>query len=380
MLAMHHFVAIACLLLSLSASAALQAAPTAPRGGTIPVTDANVVAGLSPYNWICKDDRIATTVCGAWINVGFKGTHQVVLQVSTESLALPAAARYPILAWTVNGGPAQAHQLAAGERAIVLAKDVQDPVIDLYVKGMSPFEDRWSGEIPPNAVTITGFAVDDGGATQAAKLPKKVWLNIGDSILSGDGAAYAERQGRPKNDLWAESDDGRASYGHLLAKHYGYRESRIAYGGYNWRGGLAKIPALDTLIDQRSAGASRLSGEMLVPATAVALINLGTNGKPREQEVTAALEKLRRRAGKETRILVMIPVSGAARAEVTAAFNVYKAASKDDKTHLIDLGKVTFPTADGVHPTAAGHQAIFEAAVPVLDAVLGVSSSRPERK
>ena len=205
-------------------------------GAVIPVTDASVRSGLSPYNWVCQDDSLSSTICGASLTLGFKGTRQVTLQVDTAGITTPVPARYPIIAWSVNGGTFQTHQLAPKETSVLLASGVQDPVIDLYIKGMSPFEDRWSGDIPPNSVKITGFSVDEGGSATAVALPEKVWLNIGDSIMSGDGAAYAEGQGRPPNDVWAASDDGRASYGYLLAQHYGYREARIAYGGYNWRG------------------------------------------------------------------------------------------------------------------------------------------------
>jgi hypothetical protein len=194
--------------------------------------------------------------------------------------------------------------------------------------------------------------------------------------MSGDGAAYAQGQGRPKNDAWAASDDARASYGYLLAQHYGCREARIAYGGYNWAGGLAKVPALTTLIDQCSAGAGRLRGQFLTPPPAVVLINLGANGRPKDDDVIAALEKLRLRAGGDATIIVMIPVSGAARAEVTRAFGAYKAAARDGKAHLLDLGRIAFATTDKVHPIAAGHQAIFETARPALDAIFAGGAGR----
>lgn len=344
-------------------------------GAVIPVTDANVRNGLSPYNWVCQDDSLSSSVCGASLTLGFQGTRQVTLQVDTGGITTPVPGRYPIIAWSVNGGVFQTHQLAPQETAVLLVAGVEDPVIDLYIKGMSPFEDRWSGEIPPNSVKLTGFSVDEGGSTAAVALPDKVWLNIGDSIMSGDGAAYAEGQGRPPNDLWAAADDGRASYGYLLAQHYGYREARIAYGGYNWRGGLAKVPALSTLIDQRSATVSRLSGEVLSPAPAVVLINLGENGRPADEDVISALRKLRSRVGQATKVIVMIPLSGQGRAEVTRAFNSYQSAAGDDNAHLIDLGRIQFATADRQHPTAAGHQAIVQAALPALDAVLGGNGS-----
>ena len=211
-------------------------------GAVIPVTDANVLNGLSPYNWVCKDDSISSSVNGASVTLRLKGTRQVALQVKCDHLTTRVPTRFPIIAWSVNGGALQSHQLKADEPSVPLSSGVADPVIDLFIKGMSPFEDRFSGDVPGNAVKITGVAVDEGGSTMPPALPGKVWRNIGDSIMSGDGAAYAEKQGRPPDDAWAASEDGRASYGYLLAKHFGYRESRIAYGGYNWGGGMANVP------------------------------------------------------------------------------------------------------------------------------------------
>lgn len=240
---------------------------------------------------------------------------------------------------------------------------------------MSPFEDRYTGDRPPNSVWITGLEVDDGAVTVAVSQPQRVWLSIGDSITSGDGAAYAEKQGRPHNDRWAESDDARASYAWLLARHYGYRESRLAYGGYNWKGGLARIPAVPTLVDQRTSTVSRLDDGLLRPAPDVVVVNLGTNGRPARQEVVDSLAAIRRRVGATARLIIMVPVSGAARAEVTDGFRAYGESSGDARASLADLGKVQFATADGVHPTAAGHRRIFEAAVPFFNGIPGLGGT-----
>ncbi len=331
------------------------------QGAEIPATDARIRAALSHYNWAVRGDAIASSIGGASISVKFSGTRKVALRVDTSAFPGKAASTYPILAWQVNGGAVQTHQLAAGDSSLVLAEGVADPVIELFIKGMSPWEDRWTGDLPPNSVKITGFTVDDGAVAEAVPQPEKIWLNIGDSILAGDAAAYAEGQGRPKRDEWAASDDARASYGWLLARHFGHREARIAFGGYNWGGGLGKVPDLATVIEQRVTS----------PAPAVVLVNLGTNGKPTDEQVIAALRKLRQRCGAATKIFVMIPVSGAARAEVTRAFKTWQTATPDAHAHLIDLGKVTFATADKVHPTTAGHQAIFKAVLPEVERVLG---------
>jgi hypothetical protein len=193
-------------------------------------------------------------------------------------------------------------------------------------------------------------------------------LNIGDSILSGDGALQEEKSGRPK--VWATTGDARASYGYLLAQHYGCREARLAFGGYNWCGGMARVPALTTLIDQHTEKASRLSDGLLKPAPTITLINLGANGVQPEAEIVAALKKVRSRIGTQCKLIVMVPTSGAAREVTTQAVNHYKDSEKDDRAYLVDLGSFPFATCDGLHPTSAGHRTIFETALPAFDAIV----------
>lgn len=343
-------------------------------GATIPVTDASVLGGLSPYNWVCKEGSISSTVNGASITLIFKGTRQVVLQVATDHLTTQIPTRFPIIAWSVNGGATQTYQLVANANEVMLSSGIADPNIEIYLKGMSPFEDRFTGDVPANALKITGFAVDAGGSVIAPNHPGKVWLNIGDSILSGDGASYAKDQGRPPDDAWAASEDGRASYCYLLVKHFGYQEARLAYGGYNWGGGMAGMPALDTLIDQRTSTVSRLVDGKLSPSPDVVLVNLGENGEPTEAAVVKGLVKLRSRVSPTTKILVMVPVSGRVRDEVKSAFQSYKNSANDGNADLVDAGQVAFDTCDGQHPTAAGHLAIYNAVLPVIENIMGVKN------
>lgn len=289
----------------------------------VAVSDSNFLNGLSPLNWVRKSGFVASSICGASLKIGFTGTRKVTLQIDTKIIGTQVASRFPILAWSVNQGPQQTHQLKAGEGSVILTSATANPVIDLYLKGLSPWENRYAGDAPENSVKITGLVVEAGGSTRPLPMPDRVWMNIGNSIKSGDGAAYASGQGRPPDEAWAASDDGRASYGYLLAEHYGYRESRLAYGGYNWAGGMAGVPNLVTLVDNITSTASRLTGGLLVPRPDIVMINLGENGAPRATDVTSALTKLRSRTGELTKIIVMIPVSGKARAAVTDPFNAY---------------------------------------------------------
>ena len=174
---------------------------------TVPITDAHIQAGLSPYNWICTKDFISSSVCGASLSVGFKGTKQVAILVDSAMAARKDPLRIPVIAWSVNGGALQTYQFGLEEKSFVLASGVQDPVIDLYIKGMSPSERRWDTDLPVNSLKILGFKVDDGAVTVPTPPPEKIWLNIGDSIMSGDGALQEEKSGRPK--VWATTGDAR---------------------------------------------------------------------------------------------------------------------------------------------------------------------------
>ncbi len=100
-------------------------------GDVIPVTDANLRDGLSPYNWVCKDDYVSSSVNGASLTLQLKGTHQVALQVATDNLTAKAAGGMPIIAWSVNDGAMQTHQVVAGETSVVLSASVADARIEV---------------------------------------------------------------------------------------------------------------------------------------------------------------------------------------------------------------------------------------------------------
>jgi hypothetical protein len=229
------------------AAADLTSSP-APAGW-IPASDPQVLQGLSPLNWVRKDGFISTSGGGSSLQVAFKGTNKVELVVDTTVDKIASPEGYPVVAWSVNGGETQRRQLSAGEKTFSLSEGVPDPVIDLYAAGFSPFENRYGGDVPPNSLKIDGFQADPGATVHAVTEPAKLWLNIGDSIMSGDASLSTSGQGRPPGETWAARTDARASYGYLLAQHYGYRESRIAYGGYDW-GGAILLPGLSTLADQ----------------------------------------------------------------------------------------------------------------------------------
>ncbi len=340
------------------------------RGAVISASNPEVIKSLSALNWAVTKDAVSSSVGGASFTLAFSGTRHVALQVDVSAFVTLPPGRCPVVAWTINGGPRQMHQLRATELTLLLADNVLDPQIDFYLMGFSPFEDRYNGDSPVNSVRITGFTVDPGGRATAASKPRKLWLSIGDSILAGDVAMEHVGQGRPADDAWAASDDARACYGYLLAQHYGYAESRLAFGGYDYGGGLANVPALTVLLDQITSTVSRLQDGRWPVAPDVVLVNLGENGEPSLGSVTDALAKLRLRAGPTARLIVMVPLSGKGRAEVTTAVNTYRDSHHDSGVRLVDPGAIRYETADGQHPTANGHRAICNAVTTAMDAAL----------
>ena len=93
-------------------------------GAVIRVTDSNILNGLTLNDWVCAADSISSTVGGATLTLGFNGTQQVALQVDNAHLASVAAVRWPFIAWSVNGGVFQTHQLAAAETSVVLCSGI----------------------------------------------------------------------------------------------------------------------------------------------------------------------------------------------------------------------------------------------------------------
>ena len=128
--------------------ASLPAAPelSAPHSGDIiPVTAPSVQSALSPYNWVCTDSYLLTTVNGASLTLGFKGTRKVILRVDLDQFRLSKNANIdaPVIAWSVNGGAFISHPLALDEKRVTLTTDITNPRIELYIKGMSPFGNRY---------------------------------------------------------------------------------------------------------------------------------------------------------------------------------------------------------------------------------------------
>ncbi len=343
---------------------------------TIAAVEPEVLAGLSPLNWAIGKTTVTSAICGAAMRLKFQNTRSVQLEFDTSNLRDMQPSRAPVVAWSLNGEGYQSQQLSVSDPVIRLANECDSPLVELYIKGMSPFEDRYHGSIPANSVTIKCFLVD-ADATVTAQSRGEVWLNIGDSIMSGDAALCRSGEGRPLDHHWATYGDARASYGYLLARHFGFTiESRLAYGGYQWAPVESYLPSLSEVIDNVTSCVSRLSDLKLKPAPKVVAINLGENAVPTKSDVIRALRVIRSRVAAVTKMIVLVPVSGRGRSEICEAISDYCASTLDNNTCLVDAGDISFDTADGQHPTTRGHEKIYQALLPAFRAILARGDAR----
>ncbi len=62
-------------------------------GAVIPVTDTNLLNGLTLNNWVTQVGSVNSTVNGASFTLGFNGTQQVALQVDNGHLSSFVASR-----------------------------------------------------------------------------------------------------------------------------------------------------------------------------------------------------------------------------------------------------------------------------------------------
>jgi hypothetical protein len=331
-----------------------------------PISSPDIV--FSPYNWYREGSEYAQTANpGAYLKVGFTGTKiGVEMDVSPLILATVPASHYPIVRYSVDGGPPKTVQLGPSTSLIPCAEGLRPgnhTLLLQYVAGYV-FLDFWT---PVNVLRITGLSLDPSAKLLAPFGPAfKQRLNalfFGDSITNGDDdvATFADGITNEVN-----TQDATIAYPSVVASAIGAEYGVIAYGGASWDGIAADghTPGLMRTYGLVDAVHSRLVGGKLFPVPDDIFINMGENSGPSGHDVPNLLTALRAASGHETNIFVIIPFSGRARAPLTSGFAAYReTARSDNRTYLIDLGDdpclsfgaPTMWSVDGQHPLAPLH-------------------------
>lgn len=365
---------------------------------SIPVNDANLYYDAVGWYKDPGNAWIETNAPGNKIKVGVNTTNfgslTLGVDVSLLTNAGVAAADYPYVYWSVNGGPATRVQLAPGQTSITLvgltglsgSYDVYalfDSITD------SPSYDRWGNGTTVGAMTVrfTGLTAPFGSTTRApagafAVRPKRCFV-IGDSINEGINTV-----GTGTN---AASNSNVQTYSHQLETALNCEAGFAAYAGSAYTvqgtGNVPTVWAADDLSSDSFWGwydsvHPRLSGGLLPGSLDYVVEAHGTNDAvsgtlslvpARVQGLLGSL----RAAAPRAKLIQIVPfgLSGGApyaESQITAGYLAYRAASADTRAYLVDsaaaLGNVnfnllvtTFPGAymsDVRHPTAAGHALI----------------------
>jgi hypothetical protein len=332
----------------------------------VAVSDPNIV--FSPYNWYRDGSSYAQSPNpGAYVKLGFTGSSIAVnLDLSPLSSAHVPAAQYPVIRYSVDGGPPVTTHLAPNMNLLPCAKGLppgNHTLLVQYVAGYV-FLDFWT---PVNLLRITGFTLDSGATTVTPSGPLAPRLAnilfLGDSITNGDDD-IATFKGGITNEV--DTQDGTVGYPAIVAAGLGAEYGVVAYGGASWDGTAADqhTPGLMATYSMLDRIHSRLVNGKFSPSPDHIFINMGENYPPAEGDVPKLVSQLRAASGDQTKIWILVPFSGRARNALKSGFEVYgRLAPKDADTHLIDLGNCAYLTdtgptmlsVDGQHPLATLH-------------------------
>lgn len=314
---------------------------------------------------------------GSYLKTNFSGTSvDINLDISVLVSAGVSAGNYPIVRYQIDNDSWTSTQLTPTTAAISVSglssgtHLLRFEYVSSYSPPNSGATDKWL--TPVGAIKVTSLSIDDGMNISAPTILSKLIRVDGDSITEGLRAIDS-------TDTVA-GNSGVITYAYDLAELLNTELVQLAYGSQGWlTGWQGNIPTYPNAVDYYYNGVSRLSSGLLAHSPDYWLINQGTNdGGDVTSVAQTRLGQARTEAGAVTQIFLLVPFSGAHRAQLTSAYNAYVVANPTDHNiHLLDLGSISFGTTDGLHPNAAGHQTLATALATAINNVLPTMSALP---
>lgn len=343
--------------------------------GEVAADDPNLF--YSPWTWLCDGAGCQTTHDGASLRFGWTGRNLALgVDVSMHDRARSSLVDYPVLGCSIDGGPVRVVRLEPGAVSVPLARGLADGRhrCVVYLRWIGFNRERWWSGRQVVLWRVTGLRLDPAGATfpDPALRPRRA-LFYGDSILSGAYNFGGETDARQS---WAEvvaasldAEPGRVSFEAQSYAVAGHPSNGNVPGLF-----LPGAPEASTW-DKLDSRHSRLVRGEFAPRPDYVFLAHGANDALErvpaarvEGSVRGLLPRIRRGAGPEAEVFVVVPFEGYHRAAITTAFDAYQAATPDRRCHLIDLGPAASirdddlvdgqpvrRSFDGVHPTAAMH-------------------------
>jgi lysophospholipase L1-like esterase len=336
---------------------------------------------FSPGNWYKSGTTYAqTNNPGAYMRLAFTGTGlSLGLDMSVfDALAL-AAAHYPRLRYSVDGGAWQDVLLTQGQTSATLTSRLSDTSHTVFViwKGVMPNGDRWntpSVQLRVTSVTIIGTTLT------TPTLASERWIVFGDSITEGINALGDTYQGADQ--------DASNTWALQVAANFNAELGTVGFSGQ----GYTVTVSRNNIDEFHTAGGARTWHELFnnqsrsFAGIDTVLVAHGANDSGAEAStVESNVEDFLvnfRTANASIRIYLLMPFGGFQRTAITNAFNDYQTVTRDINCFLIDISQVdamllealdgdgTFATysEDGLHPNQAGHDRIAELVIARIDA------------
>jgi lysophospholipase L1-like esterase len=331
----------------------------------------------SPWNWYGDGSAVQTTHLGAWLKFGWTGRNlRLGVDVSMADRAGIAPGAYPVIGYSIDGGPYRILRLARGDRERTLAANLPEARhrCQAYLRWIGFGAERWRAGRQVALWRVTGLGLDPGStAYRDPELRPRRALFFGDSILD---AAF---------NLGAETDAFQA-WAEVVAGRLDAEPGRVGFEGqsYSISGNASNgnVPALfipenprESTWDLLDSYHPRLAEGRFSPRPDFVFLCHGANDAinhvPDDQveaSVRELLPRIRAAAGPSARIFVVVPFEGFNRGPIGAAFGAYQRTSPDPGCHLLDLGdeassriidvvegKPARRSFDGLHPNAAMH-------------------------
>lgn len=314
---------------------------------------------------------------GSYLKTNFSGTSvDINLDVSVLVSAGVSAGNYPIVRYQIDNGSWTSTQLTPTITALSVSglssgtHLLRFEYVSSYSPSNSGATDKWL--TPVGAIKVTNLSIDDEMNVSTPTILSKLMRVDGDSITEGLRAIDSTDA--------VTGNSGVITYAYNLAGLLNTELVQLGYGSQGWlTGWQGNIPTYPNAVDYYYNGVSRLSSGLLAHPPDYWLINQGENdGGDVTSAAQTRLGQARTEAGAVTQIFLLVPFSGAHRAQLTSAYNVYVAANPTDHNiHLLDLGSISFGTTDGLHPNASGHQTLATALATAINNVLPIISASP---
>lgn len=330
-----------------------------------PARDAGTVADAAPVTagplqylgrWNVQQGRATTVNTGSRVVAAFDGTGVT----ARFDVAANTGAK-PTVAWQIDGGEWQEHEIAA---SLPLATGLAAGrhTVTLMARGMDETLNRWKAPLVSGLVFL-GLDVAAGALGPAAAPAGPRIEFLGDSITEG----YETVAPPAGHSGFAWATDGRQSFGAQTGTLLGADWRQVGFGAQGiLAGGLGNVPPAPATFDWVYDGVPRDAWR-----ADIAVINQGTNdGNAPSAAFSAGYARyldIVRKGYPNAWIVAMRPFNGA-HADDIAAVVAARVAAGDRKVMYVDTTGWLGAPGDlrDVHPTAAGDQKVRDRLAPVL--------------